>query len=63
MAEVSILGIEAELDDQFEITALELIDFEADEVTEIVEIDASQEAGDLAQPARVSFMSSLFRNL
>lgn len=61
MPELSILGTEAELDDQFEITALELIDFEADEVTEIVEIDASQES--IAQPARVSFMSSLFRNL
>jgi len=56
-----VLGTELDLEDQFEITALDLPDLEEDEETEIVAIDTLELR---PHPAlRLPFMSFLFRNL
>ena len=54
---------EVEFDDQFEVTALSDLDFEADEVTEMIEFDPSRTGEVHSGAPRVSFMSSLFRAL
>ena len=50
-----------DFDEQYEETVLTAFDIEADEVTEIIEIDPTQMGASTAP--RVSFMSSLFRAL
>ena len=52
-----------EFDEQFEVTALAALDFEADEVTELIEFDPSRTGEVHGDLPRVSFMSSLFRAL
>ena len=63
MQEMAILGTEIEFDDQFEVTALVFAEYEEDEVTEIIDMEQSMSNGDSSASSRVSFMSSLFRNL
>ena len=54
-------GSEAEVDDHYEVTAFCDLDFEADEVTELIEVDLSSPVASSAP--RLSFMPSLFRAL
>ena len=61
MGDAFALGMDTEFDEQFETTALSVVDFEADEVTEIIEIDTAQLESSTMQDSRISFMSSLFR--
>ena len=51
---------ETDLKDPYEVTAWGELDFEADEVTELIEMEASRV--DSSTP-RLSFMPSLFRAL
>ena len=57
----TILGTELDIEDQFEITALNLPDLEEDEETEIIEADSSHPP--TGTSFRFPFMSFLFRNL
>ena len=63
MGDVFALGVDAEFDEQFETTALSVVDFEAEEVTEIIEISPSQLSSTAGESSRISFMSSLFRTI
>ena len=54
---------EMELDEQYEVTVLSDLDFEEDEVTELVEVSQSDVYAVDPPSERVSFMSSLFRAL
>ena len=52
-----------DFDDRFEVTVLSDLDYEADEVTEIIELDPARTGELHSDIPRVSFMSSLFRAL
>ena len=51
---------ETDLEDPYEVTAWSELDFEADEVTELIEMEVSRVK---ASTSRLSFMPSLFRAL
>ncbi len=59
----SFAETEVELDEQYEVTVLSELDFEEDEVTELVEVSQSDVYSVDTSSERVSFMSSLFRAL
>ena len=51
---------ETDFEDPYEVTAWSELDFEADEVTELIEMEVSRVE---ASTSRLSFMPSLFRAL
>lgn len=56
-----VLGMEEELDEQLEVTELCLPELEADDDTEIIELDPCDVRPN--STFRIPFMSGLFRNL
>jgi len=59
----SFAGTGVELDEQYEVTVLSDLDFEEDEVTELVEVSQSDVYASDSSSDPISFMSSLFRAL